>query len=55
VIDELRKQTEEVLEAGAAADPVTRKVHDSFMAFKKKHDSWANSSERQFAIRVRGG
>jgi len=55
VIDELRKKTVVVLEAGAAADPVTRKVHNSFMAFKKKHDPWANSSERQFAIRVRGG
>ena len=55
VIEELRKKTKEVLEAGAAADPVTRKVHDSFMSFKKQHDKWANSSERQFAIRVRGG
>ena len=55
VIDELRIKTVEVLEAGAAADPVTRKVHDSFMAFKTKHDRWANTSERQFATRVRGG
>ncbi len=55
VIEELRKKTVEVLEAGAAADPTTRKVHDSFMAFKEIHDKWANSSERQFATRVRGG
>ncbi len=55
VIEELRKKTAVVLEAGAAADPVTRKVHESFMAFKKNHDRWANSSERQFANRVRGG
>jgi TRAP-type mannitol/chloroaromatic compound transport system substrate-binding protein len=55
VVAELRKKTAEVLEAGAAADPMTRKVHDSFMDFKKKHDKWANSSERQFAVRVRGG
>jgi TRAP-type mannitol/chloroaromatic compound transport system substrate-binding protein len=55
VIDALRVKAVEVLEAGAAADPVTRKVHDSFMAFKQKHDRWANSSERQFASRVRGG
>ena len=55
VIEELRKKTAEVLEAGAAANPMTRKVHDSFMSFKKKHDKWANSSNRQFAIRVRGG
>jgi len=55
VIEELRKKTAEVLEAGAAADPVTRKVHDSFMSFKTKHDKWANTSSRQFAVRVRGG
>lgn len=55
VIEALRKKTAKVLEAGASADPVTRKVHNSFMAFKKKHDKWANSSERQFATRVRGG
>ncbi|MFQ5759981.1 MAG: TRAP transporter substrate-binding protein [Acidiferrobacterales bacterium] len=55
VIEALRVKAKQVLEAGAAADPVTRKVHDSFMSFKKKHDRWANSSERQFAVRVRGG
>ena len=55
VIEALRVKTAEVLAAGAAADPVTRKVHESFMAFKKNHDRWANSSERQFATRVRGG
>jgi TRAP-type mannitol/chloroaromatic compound transport system substrate-binding protein len=55
VIEALRKKAVDVLEAGAAANPTTRKVHDSFMAFKKNHDKWANSSERQFAMRVRGG
>jgi TRAP-type mannitol/chloroaromatic compound transport system substrate-binding protein len=55
VIEALRVKTAEVLAAGAAADPVTRKVHESFMAFKKNHDRWANLSERQFAVRVRGG
>ena len=55
VISLLRKKTKEVLEAGAAANPVTRKVHDSFMSFKKKHDRWANLGEREFATRVRGG
>jgi TRAP-type mannitol/chloroaromatic compound transport system substrate-binding protein len=54
-IELLRKTTAEVLAAGAAADPVTRKVHDSFMAFKKKHDAWANLGERVFATQVRGG
>ena len=55
VIAALRVKTKQVLDGMAASDPVTRKVHDSFMAFKKMHDKWANSSERQFAVRVRGG
>ncbi len=55
VIAALRVKTKIVLDGLAASDPVTRKVHDSFMDFKKKHDKWANSSERQFAVRVRGG
>jgi TRAP-type mannitol/chloroaromatic compound transport system substrate-binding protein len=32
----------------AAADPLTRKVHDSFMAFRKKHEEWASLSEEPF-------
>jgi TRAP-type mannitol/chloroaromatic compound transport system substrate-binding protein len=55
VISALRGKTKEVLDGLAASDAITRKVHDSFMDFKKKHDKWANSSERQFAVRVRGG
>jgi hypothetical protein len=27
----------------------------SFKDFQAKHDKWANSSERQYAVRVRGG
>ena len=54
-VDAARKTTAEVLEAGAAADPVTRKVHDSFMAFKKKHDAWKDISETAYAAYVRGG
>ena len=48
VITALRKVAKEVLEAEAAKDPITRKVHDSFMAFKKKHDGWSDISERPF-------
>ncbi|MCZ6447073.1 MAG: TRAP transporter substrate-binding protein DctP, partial [Alphaproteobacteria bacterium] len=55
VIAALRVKTKQVLDGLAASSPVARKVHDSFMNFKKKHDKWANSSERQFAVRVRGG
>ena len=40
--------------AGAAADPTTRKVHDSFMSFKKKHDAWKGLSEAGFMKAVNG-
>ncbi len=48
VIDALRKITAEVLEAAAAKDPLTKKVHESFMSFKKKHDPWSTLSEGYF-------
>ncbi|MGI9384561.1 MAG: TRAP transporter substrate-binding protein [Methyloligellaceae bacterium] len=54
VVAALKKKTAEVLEAGAAADPVTRKVHDSFMAFKRKHDAWKGLSEQGFLRAVNG-
>ena len=45
VVAELKTVTDAVLEAGAAADPATRKVHDAYMAFKAEHESWAAVSE----------
>lgn len=48
VIDALRGITADVLESKAKEDAMTRKVHDSFMAFKKKHDPWSTLSEGYF-------
>jgi TRAP-type mannitol/chloroaromatic compound transport system substrate-binding protein len=48
VIDALRKITNEVLAEESAKDPLTKKVHDSFYAFKKRHDTWGNLSEAYF-------
>ncbi|MFQ5994795.1 MAG: TRAP transporter substrate-binding protein [Acidiferrobacterales bacterium] len=48
VINALRKVTKEVLEAKAGEDPLTRKVHNSFVAFKSKHDPWSDLSEGYF-------
>jgi TRAP-type mannitol/chloroaromatic compound transport system substrate-binding protein len=45
VIERLREATRDTLEAEAAKDPLVKKVHDSFMAFKTKHDRWAGISE----------
>ena len=54
VVDALRKKTVEVLADGAAKDPTTRKVHESFMSFKKKHDSWKALGEAGFLKAVNG-
>ena len=55
VIAALRIKTGEVLADTAAGDPLFAKVLKSFKDFQVKHDKWANSSERQYAVRVRGG
>ncbi|MCZ6494943.1 MAG: ABC transporter substrate-binding protein, partial [Alphaproteobacteria bacterium] len=55
VIAALRTKTAEVLSSTAAGDPLFAKVLKSFKDFQTKHDKWANSSERQYAVRVRGG
>ena len=48
VIVKLKEVTADTLESLAKADPDTRKVHDAFMAFRKKHESWAAVSEKAF-------
>ena len=46
VIDALHEATQDTLATEANADPLVRKVHDSYMAFKANHDRWAGASER---------
>lgn len=48
IVAKLRELTFEVLEAEAAKDPKTKKVHEAFMAFRKKHRSWAAISEKPY-------
>jgi len=48
VVAQLRKISEEVLAAEADRDPFTKKVHESFMAFKKQHNHWAGVGEFEF-------
>lgn len=45
VVERLREVTMDTLSTLAAADPMTQKVHDSYMAFKARHDRWAGISE----------
>jgi TRAP-type mannitol/chloroaromatic compound transport system substrate-binding protein len=54
VIAALRRETEKVLAEGIAKDPLTRKVHDSYFAFKAKYDRWQEVSEEAYHLKVRG-
>jgi len=54
VVVALKKKTVEVLADGASKDPTTKKVHESFMNFKKKHDVWKGLSEGGFQKAVNG-
>ena len=41
------------LEEGIARDPVTRRVHESFVAYKARFDAWSNYSEAPYHSRIR--
>jgi TRAP-type mannitol/chloroaromatic compound transport system substrate-binding protein len=53
VVARLRAETTRVLEEAAARDPLVRRVHDSFMAYKARFDAWANYSEGVYHNTVR--
>ena len=52
VIDRLREVTLDTLETEANRDPLVKKVHDSFMAFKAKHDKWAGIGEGAWHAKI---
>jgi TRAP-type mannitol/chloroaromatic compound transport system substrate-binding protein len=54
VIKALRATTNKVLADAVAKDPLTAKVHKSYMAFKQKYDAWAGYSEGVYHSRIRG-
>jgi TRAP-type mannitol/chloroaromatic compound transport system substrate-binding protein len=54
VIAALRRETEKVLAEGIAKDALTKKVHDSYFAFKAKYDRWQEVSEEAYHLKVRG-
>jgi TRAP-type mannitol/chloroaromatic compound transport system substrate-binding protein len=45
VVAELKKITFETFAKHTAEDPLVKKVHDSYFAFKAKHDAWQKRSE----------
>jgi TRAP-type mannitol/chloroaromatic compound transport system substrate-binding protein len=52
VVKGLRAATQKVLDEAVAKDPVTRKVHGSYMAFMAKYRSWAGYSEKVYHDRI---
>lgn len=54
VLKALRTETDKVLAEAVAKDPMTKKVHDSYMAFKAKYDRWVEVSEEHYHVKVRG-
>ncbi|HDS16147.1 MAG TPA: twin-arginine translocation signal domain-containing protein [Proteobacteria bacterium] len=49
VLAQLKKYSDELLTELAAADPFTRKVCDSYLAFKKQYEEWNKVSEESYA------
>ena len=54
ILKKLREVTNQVLADAASNDPLVKKVHDSFMAFKTIHDKWAGISEAVYQNQIRG-
>jgi TRAP-type mannitol/chloroaromatic compound transport system substrate-binding protein len=53
VVKVLRTNTDKILAEAVAKDPVTKKVHDSYMAYKAKYDAWADLSETVYHTKIR--
>jgi TRAP-type mannitol/chloroaromatic compound transport system substrate-binding protein len=45
VMQALLEASRDIMSAQAARDPLVRRVHDSYFAFKAKHDRWQQNSE----------
>ena len=54
VVAAMKAETAKILDASSAADPMVKKVHDSYFAFKKKYDAWAAYSESIYHSKIRG-
>jgi TRAP-type mannitol/chloroaromatic compound transport system substrate-binding protein len=54
ILARLKDVTVQVLNENAAKDPLVKKVHDSYMGFKKNWDTWAGLSEGVYHAQIRG-
>jgi TRAP-type mannitol/chloroaromatic compound transport system substrate-binding protein len=53
IVARLRSETNRVLEEAVARDPVTRRVHESYMAYKARFDAWSEYSEAPYHAQIR--
>jgi len=53
VIKALLEATDDILHENAAADPLVRRVHESYFRFKANHDRWQQNSESAFQQQIR--
>ncbi|MEM1319517.1 MAG: TRAP transporter substrate-binding protein [Bacteroidota bacterium] len=52
LLAELRGYTDDILNEMAAADPFTKRVYDSFKAFKRQATGWSELTEKAFYNRI---
>ncbi|WP_246662846.1 TRAP transporter substrate-binding protein [Pseudolabrys sp. FHR47] len=53
VVKALRAATTKILAEAVEKDPVTKKVHESYFAYKAKYDEWADKSETVYHTKIR--
>jgi TRAP-type mannitol/chloroaromatic compound transport system substrate-binding protein len=53
IVKALKAATTKILAEAVAKDPVTKKVHDSYFAYKAKYDEWADKSELVYHTKIR--
>ncbi|MBI3709954.1 MAG: TRAP transporter substrate-binding protein [Proteobacteria bacterium] len=53
IVKALRDANDKILAEAVARDPVTKKVHDSYMAYMAKFDAWSAYSEAVYHSKIR--
>jgi TRAP-type mannitol/chloroaromatic compound transport system substrate-binding protein len=53
IVKRLREVTDEILADAVKKDALTKKVHDSYMAYKAKFDAWSGYSEAVYHSKIR--
>ncbi|HET9414063.1 MAG TPA: ABC transporter substrate-binding protein, partial [Pseudolabrys sp.] len=54
IVAALRAANEKILAEAVAKDPVTKKVHDSYMSYMAKYKQWAGYSEAVYHDKILG-